>query len=104
MKFARGHRWLRRFLWPLAAVVWIVIITLPALGLLLAVRSELSWQPGEHLAYRVWVIMEQEERGLGWEVRRAASRSMVVLPIPGRPSSKIPAPDITKSSTISIVP
>ena len=76
MKFARGHRWLRRFLWPLAAVVWIVIITLPALGLLLAVRSEVSWQPGEHLAYRVWVIMEQEERGLGWEVRRAASRSV----------------------------
>ncbi len=76
MRFGFGGNWLRGLLWALAMVVWIAILSLPALGLLLAVRGELRWQPGEHRAYRVWVVMEQEERGLGWETRRAVSRSM----------------------------
>ena len=76
MNFARLQLWLRNLLWTLVGAVWIVIISLPALGLLLASRGEISWQPGEYHGYRVWVIMEQEERGIGWEVRHTASRSV----------------------------
>ena len=76
MNFARCQIWLRSLLWTLAGAVWIAILSLPALGLLLAVRGEISWQPGENHAYRVWVVMEQEERGVGWEVKRTASRSV----------------------------
>ena len=76
MNFARVRIWQRSLLWTLAGAVWIAILSLPALALLLAVRGELSWHPGEHRAYRVWLVMEQEERGLGWEVRREASRSV----------------------------
>ena len=76
MNFARLQLWSRNLLWILVGAVWIVIISLPALGLLLAARGEISWQPSEHHGYRVWVIMEQEERGIGWEVRRTASYSV----------------------------
>lgn len=73
MKFVRGRIWALRLLWALAGAVWIAILSLPALGMLLAVRGELSWQLGEHRAYRVWMLTEQKERGLGWEVRHAVS-------------------------------
>ena len=76
MRFGFGRNWLRGLLWALAAAAWIAVLSLPVLGLLLAVRGELSWQPGENRAYRLWLVMEKEERGLGWEVRRAVSRSM----------------------------
>ena len=68
--------WQKRLLWTIAGVVWLAIISLPVLALLLAVRGELSWQPGDFRQYRVWVVMEEDERGLGWEVRRVASRSV----------------------------
>lgn len=73
VKFVHGRIWAWRFLWALAGAMWIAILSLPALGMLLAVRGELSWQLGEHRAYRVWVVTEQKERGLGWEVRHAVS-------------------------------
>ena len=48
---------------------------MPVLALLLAVRGELSWNLGDYRQHRVWVVMEEDERGLGWEVRRRVSRS-----------------------------
>lgn len=75
MNLLLSRLWQRGLLWILAGVVWLAILSLPAVGLLLAVRGELSWHQGEHRDYRVWLVSEKEERGLGWEFRRAVSRS-----------------------------
>ena len=40
MRFGFGRNWLRGLLWALAAAAWIAVLSLPVLGLLLAVRGE----------------------------------------------------------------
>ena len=66
----------KRLLWTVAGAVWLAIISLPALGLLLAVRGELSWHPGDYGEYRVWVVTEENVRGLGWQARHVVSHSV----------------------------
>ena len=66
----------KRLLWTVAGAVWLAIISLPALGLLLAVRGELSWHPGDYGEYRVWVVTEENVRGLGWQARHVVSHGV----------------------------
>ena len=56
-------------------VFWFGIISLPVFGLMLAMQGELVWSPNEYREYRVWLIMEDDERGLGWTTKGPFSRT-----------------------------
>ena len=57
-------------------VIWVVIISLPVLGLLLAMNGELALTISEHNEYRVWLLMDDEERGIGWSSKNMFSDNL----------------------------
>lgn len=62
--------WRRRIIIFAVVVILMVVMSLPALALLLAVREEMSWRSGNHGIDRVWLVMERNERGVGWSSSR----------------------------------
>ena len=75
MKLIPGWLKIRHAFVGMLCVFWFGIISFPALMLMLALEGELVWSPNEYREYRVWLIMEDDERGLGWATKRAASRT-----------------------------
>ena len=57
-------------------VFWFCIISLPVFMLMLAMQGELVWSPNEHREYRVWLIMEDDQRGLGWATKLPFSQTL----------------------------
>ncbi len=59
--------------YALLALLWLVVMLAPCLAMALAARGELSWQRGPHTADRVWLVMERNQRGLGYSAERIVS-------------------------------
>ena len=79
MKFVRGRIWALRLLWALAGAVWIAILSLPALGMLLAVGARVPSISSEYrrelLGRRLSFLLPTHD----WP-KRAASRSSTMMP------------------------
>lgn len=63
----------RRIGYALLALLWLVVMLTPCLAMALAARGELSWQRGPHTTDRVWLVMERNQRGLGYSAERIVS-------------------------------
>jgi hypothetical protein len=73
-----ARRWLRRAGYTLGCLVWLVVMFLPCLGFMLAVRGEFTWQRGEFAQDRLWLIQEIDERGLGYSAARVTRNEEAV--------------------------
>jgi len=60
-------RWLRRLVYGLLLILWLVVMTLPALAFLLAVKGELQIgeQPQSHL--RLFLLQDEQAQGVAVE-------------------------------------
>lgn len=59
----------------LGCLAWLVIMTLPLLAILLAVRGELAWQRGDFVEDRLWLVRTddlpgEEAAGLAYSASR----------------------------------
>ena len=75
MKLIPGGLKVRHMFVGVLVAFWFVIISFPVLMLMLAMQGELVWNPIEHREYRVWLIMEDDQRGLGYATKHAISRT-----------------------------
>tara|TARA_B100000427_G_scaffold116767_1_gene97040 strand:+ start:170 stop:547 length:378 start_codon:yes stop_codon:yes gene_type:complete len=66
MKLILGNLNLRRLGTILLSIFWLFIISTPAFVLMLAMKGELLLRLNEDHEYRVWLIMDKEEQGVGW--------------------------------------
>ena len=57
---------LRRALYALGFLLWLIVMCLPLFAFVLAVRGEVNWQRGEYAGDRVWLIQEKDSTGVGW--------------------------------------
>ena len=66
--------WLRRLVYLLLALLWLLVISLPLIAVILATQGEIqlgSQQSGQYV--RLFLIQESEQEGVGLEWSRAAS-------------------------------
>lgn len=67
------HPWLRRFLYALVLLVWLVLVTSPLLAFLLAARGQIQVGEGPRRYVRLFLVQEEEAQGIGLEWVRPAS-------------------------------
>ena len=66
------NRWLRRLIYTLIIIVWLIIMSFPVFALVLASNQqiELGSDPNRHL--RIFLVQEEEANGVGIEWARNA--------------------------------
>ena len=65
-----ARAWLRRAGYGGGCLLWMVIMCLPLFVFMLAVRGEFSWQRGEFVRDRLWLIQAGDQQGLGYSAAR----------------------------------
>jgi hypothetical protein len=71
----------------LGCLVWLVVMTLPLIALLLAVRGELAWRRGDFVEDRVWLVRTDDLPGE--EAAGLAYASTRLLPDPNAPAGRV---------------
>jgi hypothetical protein len=65
-----------RFGCTLIFIAWILLLCLPMLGFMLALKGELRLELGEY-RQRVWLIQDSENRGIGWQSEAPVRASLL---------------------------
>jgi len=63
--------WLRRILYLLVIIVWLLIISLPFFSFALAARSQIQVGSTEGDHVRIFLIQEKDAEGIGLEITRS---------------------------------
>ncbi|MCI0395352.1 MAG: hypothetical protein L0332_26335 [Chloroflexi bacterium] len=66
--------WLRRFVYLLVVLAWLVVMSLPVLAFVLATQGELRLGNDVRRNTRLFLVLEEEAQGLGIQWTRPVSR------------------------------
>jgi hypothetical protein len=66
------NRWLRRLVYLLVFLVWLLLITSPFLAFMLAARGQIQVGEGPRRYVRLFLVQEEEIQGVGLEWVRPA--------------------------------
>lgn len=64
------NRWLRRGIYTLITLVWLVVMLLPAFAFLLAARGQLQWGSNPQSQVRFFMVQQSDAEGVGVEWSR----------------------------------
>lgn len=64
---------LRYVVYVLLFLLWLTVMLTPCFAITLASQGEIEWKRGEGNLDRVWLIQEQNQRGLGYYSERVVS-------------------------------
>ena len=76
------NRWLRRFLYGLVVLVWLILVTAPLVAFILAARGQIQVGEGPRRYVRIFLVQEEDAKGVGLEW---------VRPVSGQPAAGQPA-------------
>lgn len=68
-----ARRLARYLMYAVLFLLWLGLVLTPCLVVSLAARGEIEWRRSDHDSDRVWLIQEDELKGIGYQAERVFS-------------------------------